>query len=331
MRRLLTVLFITLTFNVLAQSDADRLKQALELLEKGSFIESNELLIPLYSKNYMKGLVCYNISVNFFNMKNFVKAEKYASEAVEMNTDYSKQAAVIKGKCLNISGKVADEEKFYHQMTVKYPGEFLFHNLLADNLLKQKKYEKAKEELKKSISLDRFGAKAHYKLGKTEEREVNFSKSLLCYYYFLMTEKNPALKKEIILSIAKIMNFNEVDRIISEKTLTANSSKEDGDLVSAMLFLNGLEKFSQTDSLPEIKKMVKNSRKFLTDITESIEEPRTGFYEEFYVSFYDKLLKNNLLDTFLYYSLITVYPEISKEIKGVTKEKMLKFADFLEK
>jgi predicted nuclease of restriction endonuclease-like (RecB) superfamily len=52
--------------------------------------------------------------------------------------------------------------------------------------------------------------------------------------------------------------------------------------------------------------------------------------EDFYVDFYAKLMENNMLDTFLYYCLIKIYPNVSEEIKGVTKEKMLEFAKVLE-
>ncbi len=332
MRGLLTALFITLTFCGFAQSDADKLKQALELLEKGSFNESNELLIPLYSKNYMKDLVCYNISLNFFNLNNFTKAEKYANESVEMNTAYSMQAAVIKGKCLNIKGKFSEEEKFYRKMTDKFPKEFLFHNLLADNLLRQKKSEAAAEELKKSISLDRFGESSHYKLGKIEEENENFATSMLCYYYFLMCSKNSGQRKETILSMAKIMNFNEFDRVISEKTSNENIPLEESNMCAMMFFLTDLEKISLNDSLPDLQKFVKNSRRFLEDVAVmGLTHRKTGyFYEDFYVDFFAKLMENNLLDTFLYYCLIKIYPNVSEEIHGVTKEKMLKFAEILE-
>ena len=332
MRILLIALFLTLTFSGFAQSDADKLKQALELLEKGSFNESNELLIPLYSKNYMKDLVCYNISLNFFNLNNFTKAEKYANESVEMNTAYSMQAAVIKGKCLNIKGKFSEEEKFYRKMTDKFPKEFLFHNLLADNLLRQKKYNEASEELKKSILLDKFGASSHYKLGKIEEGNENFSKSMLCYYYFLMCSKDSSQQKETILSIAKIMNFNEFDRVISEKTSNENISLEEINISSLMFFLTDLEKISLNDSLPDLQKFVKNSRRFLEDVAVmGLTHRKTGyFYEDFYVDFFAKLMENNMLDTFLYYCLIKIYPNVSEEIHGVTKEKMLKFAEILE-
>ncbi|MBQ3656425.1 MAG: hypothetical protein II956_06195 [Bacteroidales bacterium] len=332
MRGLLIAVFLLLTFSVFAQSDADKLKQGLELLEKGNFTESNELLIPLYSKNYMKDLVCYNISVNYFNLKNFVKAEKYAGESVEMNTAYSMQAAVIKGKCLSISGKVQEEEKFYLKMSEKYPKEFLFHNLLADNLLRQKKYDRAGEELKKSILLDKFGAAAHYKLGKIEEQNENLSKSLLCYYYFLMCSKDSRQLAEIISSISKIMNFNEIDRVISEKTSNENIALEEINMSSLMFFLTDLEKFSLKDSLPNLQKFVKNSISFLTNVSVmGLTHRKTGFfYEDFYVDFYAKLMENNMLDTFLYYCLIKIYPNVSEEIKGVTKEKMLEFAKVLE-
>ena len=101
---------------------------------------------------------------------------------------------------------------------------------------------------------------------------------------------------------------------------------------SLMFFLTDLEKISLNDSLPNLQKFVKNSRRFLEDVAViGLTHRKTGyFYEDFYVDFFAKLMENNLLDTFLYYCLIKIYPNVSEEIHGVTKEKMLKFAEILE-
>ncbi len=99
-----------------------------------------------------------------------------------------------------------------------------------------------------------------------------------------------------------------------------------------MFFLTDLEKISLNDSLPDLQKFVKNSISFLTNVSVmGLTHRKTGFfYEDFYVDFYAKLMENNMLDTFLYYCLIKIYPKVSEEIKGVTKEKMLEFAKVLE-
>ena len=98
-----------------------------------------------------------------------------------------------------------------------------------------------------------------------------------------------------------------------------------------MLFINEL-KTSATDSesgLPDVNNFVNNSKSLITSICQSIEEKK-GFYEEFYVNFYDKILKSNMLEVFLYYCLANAYPDINTAIPGMSKEKMDAFADWLE-
>lgn len=332
MKKILTICLILLSFSALAQTSEEKMKLAMQLAEEGKFNESNKHLIDLYSTNYMRDLVCYNLSVNYFNMKNYIKAEKFATESIKMNSSYALQATVIKGKCLSINRKYYDEEELYQKMIQKYPKEFLLHNLLGYNYIKQSKTDKAEEEFQKSVKLNPFGSEAHLALGNINKDKELLINSLLCYYYFLMTEPNTTRTLEFVRKIGEEMNFKETDRVIAQKTAKPeNLSKEENDLIWAMLFINSLKTTKLTDEnkIPEMKTFVENSKSLITNITESI-ETFEGFYEEFYVQFFSKMLKDNMLNEFLYYSLINIYEDLSESIHGVTKDKMLKFADFLE-
>ncbi|MBR4272986.1 MAG: hypothetical protein IKQ30_09140, partial [Bacteroidales bacterium] len=155
--------------------------------------------------------------------------------------------------------------------------------------------------------------------------------AFLAYYMYLFT--NPVTYgKETILAISDLMSRRDVNSIIDEKTTNPSQlTKEDNDLIWGMLFINEL-KTSTTDSesgLPNVNNFVNNSKSLITSICQSIEEKK-GFYEEFYVNFYDKILKSNMLDVFLYYCLANAYPDINTAIPGMSKEKMDAFADWLE-
>ncbi|MBR4326916.1 MAG: hypothetical protein IKP73_15470, partial [Bacteroidales bacterium] len=155
--------------------------------------------------------------------------------------------------------------------------------------------------------------------------------AFLAYYMYLFT--NPVTYgKETILALNDLMSRRDVNSIIDEKTTNPSQlTKEDNDLIWGMLFINEL-KTSATDSesgLPDVNNFVNNSKSLITSICQSIEEKK-GFYEEFYVNFYDKILKSNMLEVFLYYCLANAYPDINTAIPGMSKEKMDAFADWLE-
>ena len=324
--------FLLLGFNNLYAQDinAQMFKQAEEKTSIGEFNKSNEILLSLLSKDYMPDLVCYYLSMNYFNLKDYQKAIKYASKTIN-NETYGEKAALIKGKSLEFLGKYYEQNKFYSEMTQKFPNNYVFYNLKAEILLKQKKTSEAEKMLQNSVLKNKFGSQAHFVLGEINKDKENLTESLLCYYYFLMCETNTVRTKEIICKIAKILNTKDIDRIISEKSFNEISmSKQQKDMTSTILILSDMQTFSQEDSLPQMKTFVENSKTFFSSITNIIEKPYEGFYENFYVDFFSKLLKNNMSDSFLYYSLINVYPNINQTIKAMTKEKMLKFANFLE-
>lgn len=332
MKKLLTFALIFLSFSVLAQNNREEyIKKAIQLADEGKLEESNKLFIDLYPSNDLHDLVCYNLSVNYFNLNNFARAEKYATECLNLKSGYMMQAAIIKGKCLNKRGLLADEANLYKKMIEKYPKEFIYHNLLARNLVMQKQGDKAEQELQESIKLNMFGSEAHLELGNVNNERQLYIHSLLSYYFFLMTEPKTYRTREIIAKIAEIMNFGEVDRVIAEKTANPEKlSKEDNDLIWSLLLINNLKKV-RTDKdtdLPEMKVFVDNSIDIIKNIVESVENPE-GFYEEFYVEFFRKVLEHYNLDGLLYYSLVDVYENIAEAIPGVTKTKMENLANFL--
>jgi hypothetical protein len=111
-----------------------------------------------------------------------------------------------------------------------------------------------------------------------------------------------------------------------EETLT----KEQRDLIWAMMFFSDMKKIKfSDDGLPQMDTFIENSEKLLIDIVDGVGETTNGFYEDFYLSFFRNIIKNNFLDTFLYYALVNVYPQINSVITSVSRDKMSKFADFL--
>lgn len=332
MKKILSVLIaFTLSFSALAQSNEEICREAVSLFESGDFVKSNQKFFLLYEQKYMLDLVSYYISANYYAQKEYAKAIKFASKSIKLSDSYAVKAAFVKGKSLNQIQKLFEEEDFYRQMIKKFPDEFSLHNFLVTNLLQRKLYDKAEDELKKSISLDKFGWFAHLKLGDLNADNQLFIHAIMCYYYFIFTDNKTSRTQEIVKKIAEIMNFNEFDRIISMKTAREETlTKEQRDLIWAMMFFSDMKKIKfSDDGLPQMDTFIENSKKLLIDIVDGVGETPNGFYEDFYLSFFRNIIKNNFLDTFLYYALVNVYPQINSVITSVSKDKMSKFADFL--
>ena len=308
MKRLLVVIFILIATIAAAQEptknqkeNAKTLKEAIALQSEGKLAESNQKLTDLYALHFMEDYVCWQLSNNYYRIGDIKKAERFANEAMGEGSKYVLQAGIVKALCLGIREKPDEELQLLERLAVYYPNE-----------------AKANPTM-------------HILIATLNNDKQLYIHAFLAYYMYLFT--NPVTYgKETILALNDLMSRRDVNSIIDEKTTNPSQlTKEDNDLIWGMLFINEL-KTSATDSesgLPDVNNFVNNSKSLITSICQSIEEKK-GFYEEFYVNFYDKILKSNMLEVFLYYCLANAYPDINTAIPGMSKEKMDAFADWLE-
>ena len=308
MKRLFVVIFILMATIAAAQEptknqkeNAKTLKEAIALQSEGKLAESNQKLTDLYALHFMEDYVCWQLSNNYYRIGDIKKAERFANEAMEEGSKYVLQAGIIKSMCLGIRKQPDEQLQLLERLAVAYPNE-----------------AKANPTM-------------HILIATLNNDKQLYIHAFLAYYMYLFT--NPVTYgKETILALNDLMSRRDVNSIIDEKTTNPSQlTKEDNDLIWGMLFINEL-KTSATDSesgLPDVNNFVNNSKSLITSICQSIEEKK-GFYEEFYVNFYDKILKSNMLEVFLYYCLANAYPDINTAIPGMSKEKMDAFADWLE-
>ena len=308
MKRLLVVIFILMATIAAAQEptknqkeNAKTLKEAIALQSEGKLAESNQKLTDLYALHFMEDYVCWQLSNNYYRIGDIKKAERFANEAMGEGSKYVLQAGIIKSMCLGIRKQPDEQLQLLERLAVSYPNE-----------------AKANPTM-------------HILIATLNNDKQLYIHAFLAYYMYLFT--NPVTYgKETILALNDLMSRRDVNSIIDEKTTNPSQlTKEDNDLIWGMLFINEL-KTSATDSesgLPDVNNFVNNSKSLITSICQSIEEKK-GFYEEFYVNFYDKILKSNMLEVFLYYCLANAYPDINTAIPGMSKEKIDAFADWLE-
>ncbi len=308
MKQLFVVIFILMATIAAAQEptknqkeNAKTLKEAIALQSEGKLAESNQKLTDLYALHFMEDYVCWQLSNNYYRIGDIKKAERFANEAMGEGSKYVLQAGIIKSMCLGIRKQPDEQLQLLERLAVAYPNE-----------------AKANPTM-------------HILIATLNNDKQLYIHAFLAYYMYLFT--NPVTYgKETILALNDLMSRRDVNSIIDEKTTNPSQlTKEDNDLIWGMLFINEL-KTSTTDSesgLPDVNNFVNNSKSLITSICQSIEEKK-GFYEEFYVNFYDKILKSNMLEVFLYYCLANAYPDINTAIPGMSKEKMDAFADWLE-
>ncbi|MCR5454271.1 MAG: hypothetical protein K6F33_04730 [Bacteroidales bacterium] len=333
MKQLFVLILVLASMAASAQKDnAETLKEAMALQSQGQLTQSNQKLTDLYALRYMTDYVSWQLATNYYNIGNYKKAERFANEAMTEGSHYVLQAGIIKAMSLGMRNKPDQELQLLQRLAEHFPNEASSHFSLGICLWNNNQTQSANAELHKAILLDKANPSMHLRIAYINNAQQLYIQAFLAYYTYLFT--NPVTYgKQTIITLSEIMNQRNVNPIIDIKTANdALLTKEDNDLIWAMLFLKEL-KTCETDSesgLPDVDNFVDNSRKLIKSVCESIEE-KQGFYEEFYVNFFQKLLKDNMLDAFLYYCLIDTYQDdLNSAIPGISKEKMESFADWLE-
>ncbi len=283
------------------KENAQTIKEAIALQSAGNLDESNQKLTDLYALHFMEDFVCWQLANNYYRIGDIKKAERFAGEAMGEGSKYVLQAGIIKAMCLGIRHQSAEQLALLERLAKAFPTE-----------------SKATPSI-------------HLLIATLNNDRKLYIHAFLAYYMHLFTA--PANGKETVAALAEIMNRRDVNTVIDEKTANdTRLTKEEADLIWAMLLTTELKNCA-TDSesgLPDVDNFVENSRRLLTSVCQSIEN-REGFYEEYYVDFYSKLLSDNMLDAFLYYSLARTYPDAINDAIPMSKDKMEEFADWLER
>lgn len=332
MRTLITIILILFSITAKSQTVEEKMRLALKLQEENEYAKSNKHLIDLYSTNDMKDLVCLNLAKNYYKIGNCRLANKYASECMNFDSPYAVDAATIKGEILHMEGKFSEEESLYNTMLAKYSDnyELLLHKALVVNELRPSECGK---QFYKCITQDPQNVKTHYLIANLEKGKRHYTQALLAMYFEMLTAPN----YRCINNIEKIFKSRDIKDALQDVLYSADTiaGRTDRELFWAMAFISDLDKceISDESQLPDAECFIDNSKLFMEKICQSVmpnmnNEETT--YSDYYVDFFSKLLENNMFEEYMYYVLIGAYPDISDYISGMSKERINKFADFLE-
>lgn len=316
-----------------SKSQTEILKEAVDMSNNGDFTNSNDRLLYLLDKKYSPDLICYNLATNFYSQQNYVKAEKYARQVLDMNAGYVLQAGVILGYCYDQKGKLDKELEVYENLSQKFPKEYLTYQLSGITLMQLKKFEQAQTKFQKSIALYSFDGLNHFQLSECFENQSRLTDACLAAYFGILTEPKSARSILQFNRIARYINNGETDIAVSKLTVdTTKLSRADNELITAMLYINDLKKIGidNETNLPDAETFITDSRTLLQNICKTVVS-RDNFTAGFYVNFFNDLITTDFLEEYLYYITSDIYPEAYKQFPGMTKERINAFADEMEK
>lgn len=327
-------MLIFFSMTVKSQTAEEKMRLALKFQEEKEYGKSNKHLIDLYSTNDMKELVCLNLAKNYLAISNEKLAEKYATECIDIRGDYSKEASLIKGWILESNEQYDEAAVLYDKMLERFKDNYDL--LLAKAYLYCQQPEKQKERCRafhKAIKCEPLNVKTHSLIANYEYSKRHYTQAILAELFAMIAHPGKVSVKKIdeIYKNRQIKDAMQ-DVIYGNENEVSETETE---MYWAMAFIPELEKceMEYDREMPDAECFIDNTKELVDKICTSvatckIEEERT--HSDFYVDFFSQLMRNDLMDEFLYYVLMTSYANVYEYIPGMSKARMNRFADFLE-
>ncbi len=308
-RKRLLFLSLFIAFNSFSQEKTKNTIST-EVIQKGVALHDSahyEQAIALYNSiadgDDQYPVALYEKILSYIAWGKYKEAEKYAHEGLSLNK------SELAGFYLNLGTALDEMDKSEKAIEVFDKGieRFSYSALLYFNravtFMKLEKYEKALADLKRSVQLNPFHASSHFYLSKLALQEGDYEKALMSAAGFYLIEPSSSRANQLLLLL--------------DKTLVGDT----------LLKPRGI-KLSQGDNFPQINLLIKN-RVALDDRYEVPSEipidiikqtylvmdrcdynPKDpGFWNQFYLPFFDKMLQEEKFDKLSYLMLVSSHNE----------------------
>lgn len=278
--------------------------------DKGDFKKAIELYKMAMEIDPDAEVIKYEMALSYMSARNYPEAIKYSKALIKADSKYSMQAYIVYGSSLDIQGESKKAMKVFEKGIAKYENSLLYYNhaLTCFNLgLTDKAYESAI----KAIDNNPSHASSHMILSEIMGRKGSRIKTMLPLYYFLYLEPNSSRSAS---AYQKLRNFSAYG--ISEKegsnidvTVPSSDDSDFGPL-EFTLSISRVANLTEENKDKTDMEQFYLSNKALFGTMKELRQDKTGFWQDFYVSFFSELVDEELIEVFSYYISISKGDEI---------------------
>lgn len=336
----LSIIFIGFLFNLSAQESLE------DLINKGvAFHDSGnyDSAILFYQKaleiDSGSLLANYEISLSYLYQRKYEKAIEHSDFIInsgKANERYMLTALMNKGSCLDALGKSREAIPIFEKALEINDENYLLHYNLALTYSNLQENQKAVESLEKAIFNNPNHGSSHLLLGYLMQDEGKQVRSILALHFFLFLEPNSgrspgaltALKEQFSGNVKKKDKSN-IDLFIDVDALNDNDSFSSAALMLSIMTANNESKENRKKS--EMTLFIENTDSFFSMLSEfkEKEEDKEGLWWEFYVSFGEKLVNSEHLETYCHYINLSAGGESLEWLKS-NSAKVDAFSEWLE-
>lgn len=324
------------TFFISAQSPIDDLvKKGIEYHDAQNY----EMAIKTYEKALKldpeSTLVNYEISLSYFNIKDYEKAIEYSDKVLKQKSNHMMEAYLTKGSSLDVLGKTKASIKLFEKAIKSEGDHYLLHYNLALNHYKLRELDDAEKHIIKAIENNSNHASSHIMLAYIYNEKGDTVKTLLSLHYFLFLEPDSGRSLEAYMLLKDKFGGNVTKDKDKPNTININISAigSDSDFGAAELMvglLGASKSLEENEGKTEDDMFIENTESFFTVLGELKKKKSKGIWWTFYTTFFYDLAKSEHLETYCHY-ISQSGNKVSRTWVQDNEEKLNAFGDWLEK
>lgn len=309
--KLLPFLLFILSFGQLNAQHSDFetvLMHGLSDYESGEYKNALSWFQQAYKLNRQSNKAAYYVALTHLALDNNVDAATHSSKVIKRKGDYCEDAYLVNATAWSNLGRKEKAFKILTEASKKFPDNYLIYYNLALTLYKDKNYAKAQEFAIHTIDMYPANAGSHLLLSHIMFAQGERIQSMLPLYYFLLLEpqgQRSANAYDLLINL-----WNQGMRQKGQRDIQlVKAGYKYGDFAQSELSLSLIETSQniKTDNLSTTPThnitlgQFGNRNNALFDILEEASKHKSGFWWDFYVSFFSKIKNNKLTAPFSYY------------------------------
>ncbi|RIJ47701.1 tetratricopeptide repeat protein [Maribellus luteus] len=290
-------------------------KEGIEFHDKGEYKKAIEIYQKALKIDPNSSLVNYEIAFSYFSDKDYKNAESYSKKVIDLNDGNILAAYITYGNALDMQGQTKKAIKYYEKAMKDFDYYLLYYNY-AITCFNSGETDKAYDSVLKAINNNSSHASSHLVLSKIMEKKGSRIKAMLPLYFFLLLEPNSSRSA---IEYQTLRNY--IDHGVSqtsEKNIdVVVPMNNDPDFGAAEMMIS-LSKAS--NSLEENKgksefELFAENNDGLFKILGELKKDNSGFWWDFYVTFFYEIANNDLTKPYSYYISLSKGEEINKWIE----------------
>ena len=300
------IVFVLLPFMVVsAYGQRDLVQQLIEQgvakHDSGKYQQAISLYLKALQLNPESGVANYEVSYSYLMLGDYPNAAKYSRQAIKIDDDSQLSAYIAYGSALDMMGKTRKSINVYEKAMKKYDYYLLYYNH-AVSCLVGGKLNKAYASAIKAIEDNPSHGSSHLILSKIMASKGERVKAMLPLYFFLLLEPDTPRAVTAYKNLRKYMDEGVSDEM-GKKVVVSVPIAGHADFFGAEMLLS-LAKTEQTQEKHEDETELQHFAEINEQLFKGLGELKrgqSGFWWDFYVSFFSEMANNGLCEAYSYY------------------------------